>query len=79
MITCFIFNDGKTWWNNAAGDTHNNYGPARILNESSKWLYTLSNPSNPHTNNICEEWWVNNKLHRTDGPAVNAYNIRKEW
>ena len=26
-----------------------------------------------------KEWWLNGKLHRTDGPAVERANGHKEW
>ena len=29
--------------------------------------------------NGSKEWWLNNKLHRTNGPAIEWYDGSKEW
>jgi len=42
-------------------------------------LHRVDGPAFIATDGVYKEWWLNDKIHRTDGPAIEWANGAKEW
>lgn len=78
-----VLTDGTIKYQNLAGLTHRDDGPAIIRGEVMSWWkngkrHRVGGPALITPEADC--WWVNGMLHREDGPAiVYKYGRQSEW
>jgi len=80
----YINNNECQWYSHGLRHRDETIGPAWILPKSSINIYY--NLGNIHRNNgpawidpNYKKWYVNDELHRTDGPAIEYNNGMVEW
>lgn len=73
-----------TFWRNAQGQLHRDFGPAVVWNNGTQsWyrngqLHRDGGPAISYANGK-QVWYRNGQLHREDGPAVIKANGLEEW